>query len=117
MNIQIGNITLEEGRRRVLCLGEDLKLTKTEYKMIHYLMNHPTDTVTREELLKEVWGYKEIIETRATDDTVKRLRKKLNEKGANVCIGTQRGIGFYIEGPEALNGPRDFEEAYKSNCL
>ncbi len=111
MNIQIGNIVLEEGRRRVLCSGEDLRLTKTEYKMIHYLMNHSSDTVTREELLKEVWGYREIIETRATDDTVKRLRKKLNEKGANVCIGTQRGIGFYIEFLQNL------EENYKSNCL
>lgn len=85
--------------------------------MIHYLMNHLADTVTREELLKEVWGYKEIIETRATDDTVKRLRKKLNEKGANVCIGTQRGIGFYIEGPEEITRPHEIEEAYKSNCL
>lgn len=97
MRIQMGNILLDENRRRALCNGQDLSLTRTEYNFMKYLLNHRQETVPREVLLKEVWGYQQVTETRATDDMVKRVRRKLTEKGANIHIGTLRGIGFYIE--------------------
>ena len=51
--------------------------------------------VSREELLNEVWGFQTAVETRATDDTVRRLRQKLD--GSGVVISAVWGFGFRLE--------------------
>lgn len=52
---------------------------------------------SREELLDKIWGVNVMIETRATDDVMKRLRKKLKERNCSVCIETVWGYGFKIK--------------------
>lgn len=63
--------------------------------MLKYLMLHAGQAVSRDELLKAVWGFDTIVETRATDDTVRRLRQKLD--GCNVKIEAVWGYGFRLE--------------------
>ena len=92
---KIGNLTLDEDRRRVLCAGQPLALTPTEYEVLKYLMQHADQAVSREELLNTVWGYETAVETRATDDTVRRLRQKLDNGGVN--IAAVWGYGFRLE--------------------
>lgn len=53
--------------------------------------------VSREELLNEIWGYSASVETRVTDDTIKRLRKKLKDSGSKVRIETIWGYGFRLK--------------------
>ena len=91
----VGNLTLDEDRRRVLCAGQPLALTPTEYEVLKYLMRHADQAVSREELLNTVWGYETAVETRATDDTVRRLRQKLDGGGVN--IAAVWGYGFRLE--------------------
>ena len=93
--VSIGNLTLQEDRRRILCGGSPLALTPTEYEVLKYLMLHAGQAVSREELLNTVWGFDSVVETRATDDTVRRLRQKLG--GSGVSIGAVWGYGFRLE--------------------
>ena len=91
----IGILTLDEDRRCVLCAGQPLALTPTEYEVLKYLMQHADQAVSREELLNTVWGYETAVETRATDDTVRRLRQKLDGGGVNIMAVW--GYGFRLE--------------------
>lgn len=95
--IACGNLALDEYRKVAICGNKPLNLTRTEYLLLKYLVLHKEQTVSREELLREVWGYRQAIATRATDDMIKRLRKKLKAHQATVQIQTLRGVGFYIE--------------------
>ena len=92
---KVGRLTLDEDRRHVLNLGQPLALTPTEYEVLRYLMERADQAVSREELLNAVWGYETAVETRATDDTVRRLRQKLD--GCGVNIAAVWGYGFRLE--------------------
>ena len=91
----VGKLTLDEDRRRILGDGKPLALTPTEYEVLKYLMLHADQAVSREELLNTVWGFESVVETRATDDTVRRLRQKLGASGVN--IAAVWGYGFRLE--------------------
>lgn len=93
--VSIGKLTLDEGRRHILSDGKPLALTPTEYEVLKYLMLHADQAVSREELLNTVWGFESVVETRATDDTVRRLRQKLG--GCGVSIAAVWGYGFRLE--------------------
>ncbi len=91
----IGQLVLDEDSRHVLGAGKPLALTPTEYEVLKYLILHAGQAVSREELLNSVWGFETVIETRATDDTVRRLRQKLG--GLGVTIAAVWGYGFRLE--------------------
>lgn len=93
--VTVGALTLDEGGRHILTNGAPLPLTPTEYELLRYLMLHAGQAVSREELLNAVWGYETAVETRATDDTVRRLRRKLDGCGAS--IESVWGYGFRLE--------------------
>ncbi|MBO4914465.1 MAG: response regulator transcription factor [Oscillospiraceae bacterium] len=93
--VTVGRITLDESGRHVLHEGTPLPLTPTEYELMRYLMLHVGQAVSREELLNEVWGFETAVETRATDDTVRRLRRKL--EGCGAAIESVWGFGFRLE--------------------
>lgn len=92
---KVGALTPDEDRRRILMNGQPLALTPTEYEVLKYLMEHADQAVSREELLNAVWGFETAVETRATDDTVRRLRQKLDGSGVN--IAAVWGYGFRLE--------------------
>lgn len=93
--VAVGQLALDEDSRHVLGAGKPLALTPTEYEVLKYLMLHAGQAVSREELLNSVWGFETVIETRATDDTVRRLRQKLGGLGVN--IAAVWGYGFRLE--------------------
>lgn len=72
----------------------DLKLTPNEYALLTYLIMNKDRAVSRTELLDRLWGYESLVETRVADDTVKRLRKKIET--TNVNIKTVWGYGFRL---------------------
>jgi len=67
--------TLDLHRRKID--GSPVRLTPLEWALLSYLAGQPGRAVDRDELLVEVWGYRPTIQTRAIDNTVARLRKKL----------------------------------------
>ena len=93
--VSVGQLALDEDSRHILGGGRPLALTPTEYEVLKYLMLHAGQAVSREELLNTVWGFESVVETRATDDTVRRLRQKLG--GLGVSIAAVWGYGFRLE--------------------
>ncbi|MBS7527333.1 winged helix-turn-helix transcriptional regulator [Fusibacter paucivorans] len=90
------DVIMDQNRFEVTVKQKPVDLTFTEFKLLEYLICHADRAVSREELLKEIWAIPESIETRATDDMVKRLRKKLKAANADAMIVTVRGFGFMI---------------------
>ena len=82
----------------VYCNEKELGLTTTEFSLFAFLLENRDRAVSREELLNKIWGYDNAVETRATDATVKRLRRKLSEAGSVVSIDTVWGYGFRLGG-------------------
>ena len=76
--------------------GKEVKLTNTEFDVMTYFLQYQARAISREELLENVWGYDAMVETRVTDDTVKRLRKKLIASEADLQIETVWGYGFKL---------------------
>jgi DNA-binding response OmpR family regulator len=75
--------------------GVPLELTPNEFALLAFLVEHQDRAVSREELLNRLWGYDTAVETRAADDTVKRLRKKLAQ--GRTVIDTVWGFGFRLK--------------------
>ena len=94
-SVSIGHLSLDEEGRHILRDGKPLALTPTEYEVLKYLMLHAGQAVSRGDLLNQIWGFETAVETRATDDTVRRLRQKLD--GCGVTIAAVWGFGFRLE--------------------
>ena len=90
-----GNVTVDRAGKQVTVAGQEIELTPNEYGMLEYLIVNSGRAVSRDELLEHVWGCKSEIETRATDDTVRRLRKKI--EAGNVIIDAVWGFGFRLK--------------------
>lgn len=70
-------LSLDEGERVALLDGRRVELTAQEYALLLALMEKPDVPISREQLLREAWGYQSMGETRTVDVHVQRLRKKL----------------------------------------
>lgn len=96
-DISIGDLTFSGRRNEILCGGRPVKLTRTELKMLSYMMKNPEKAYSREELLNAIWGYDTKVETRVTDETLRRIRKQLSACESNVSVRTMWGFGYRIE--------------------
>lgn len=92
---RFGRLSLDEASRCIMLDNAPLPLTPTEYGVLRDLMLHPGEAVSREDLLNRIWSFDSYVETRATDDTVRRLRQKLD--GSGVKIAAVWGYGFRLE--------------------
>ena len=99
--LTFGALRLSPGLRTARLGQDDLPLTPTEFDFLHYMMTHQDRAVSREELLRQLWQFDAQADTRASDDLVKRLRRKLREHGGAVRIETVWGYGFRLTAGEA----------------
>jgi len=98
--IVISDVIIHPEGRYAECAGLDLKLTPLEFNLLIYLASNKNKGVGREELLNKVWGFDSEVDTRATDDMVKRIRKKLSNANSSLKIETLWGFGFMISNKE-----------------
>ena len=96
-----GDLSVDVSSFSCRVLDSELKLTKTEFQLLSLLLANPEKAVSRDKLLSDIWGCSE-VETRVTDDTMKRLRKKLKDAGSRVHIETIWGFGFKLTLSEAV---------------
>ncbi len=93
--ITMGGLTVDlDNMSACNAAGENIHFTPTEFAMLTYLMKNASRAVPRSELLPTVWGFENDSATRVADDTVKRLRKKL--QGTTLAIETIWGYGFKV---------------------
>ena len=95
--LRFANIELEVTSRDFIVDGKKVDLSPTEFTLMEYLINHHSKAISREELLKNVWKFDFEADTRATDDVIKRLRKKLIQAGSTAKIESVWGFGFKLE--------------------
>jgi DNA-binding response OmpR family regulator len=81
---------------RVLCTGQEVKLTRKEFVLLTNLVKNSGRVATRQNLLDHVWGYSYFGDTRTLDVHIRRLRQKLGDCGG--CIETVVGIGYRFTG-------------------
>ncbi len=94
-----GPLHVDTQAREVSVAGRRLSLTPREFDLIAFLARHPGRALSREELLRKVWGYDYLGETRTVDVHVRRLRMKLGETHA--LIETVTGAGYKFVPPAA----------------
>ena len=75
-----------------------VSLTQTELRLLSYMLKQPEKAYSREELLSAVWGFDSEVETRVTDETLRRIRKKLLQAGSTVSVSTIWGFGYKLKG-------------------
>jgi DNA-binding response OmpR family regulator len=93
----LGNLEIDFAAYSAMRAGEQLSLTPKEFEIVKYLWQHRNKTVTRDELLTQVWGYDESISTRTVDNFILKLRQKIEEDPANPkFIITMHGIGYKL---------------------
>lgn len=102
--VSIGALSLDSSTYRVSYNDQMLKLGPTEFKLLHYLMNHAERVHSRSQLLDQVWGDHVFIEERTVDVHVKRLREALGTN-AGQMIETVRGAGYRLTTQSALASP------------
>jgi DNA-binding response OmpR family regulator len=90
------DIVIFPDERRVMKEAVEIELTSKEFEFLCYLVKNRNRVFTREQLIQNIWGYDYIGDTRAIDDLVKRVRKKLGEAGASLEIITVWGYGYKV---------------------
>lgn len=98
--LKFGSLSLSPALRSATLHGEPLSLPPTEFDFLAYLTAHQNRAVSRQELLNALWQFDWQADTRAADDLLKRLRRKLREHQSDVRIETIWGYGFKLV-PEA----------------
>jgi DNA-binding response OmpR family regulator len=94
--IKVSDIIINNNIKKVEFNGMDIGLTRMEFSLLYYLAVNNNRAVSRGELLDKVWGFENEVETRATDDMIKRIRKKLSDSGSVLKIDTVWGFGFRL---------------------
>ena len=93
--LQAGDLTIDIPRRQALLAGTPLDLKPKEFELLVYFARHPGIVLTREALLREVWGYLHPVDTRTVDVHVRWLRQKIETDPAEpLRIVTVRGHGY-----------------------
>ena len=92
--VAISGLTLNRSLHQVKAHGRLLDLGPTEFKLLHFLMQHPERVYGRDQLLDRVWGRDVFVEERTVDVCVRRLRKTLEPHGFDKFVETIRGVGY-----------------------
>jgi DNA-binding response OmpR family regulator len=97
---QAGPITVDSVGHRAVCDGRELALTPTEFRLLAELSARAGEALTRGSLLRLVWGYEYLGDSRIVDMAIKRLRDKLAAScGMDDAIVTVRGVGYRFDVP------------------
>jgi DNA-binding response OmpR family regulator len=98
--LSLGPVELRPREGVVLKSGEDVHLTKTEFRLLCDLADHLGQVMSRDVLLERVWGYEYVGDTRLVDAHIRRLRTKIEDDPAEpTLILTVRGLGYRLVAP------------------
>jgi DNA-binding response OmpR family regulator len=92
---RIGSLELDPLSRQVWVKGEPVSLSKKEFALLRALAGQPTKVFSRDELLRGVWGFMAMGQTRTLDSHAFRLRQKLNRSGDQFVINVW-GVGYRL---------------------
>jgi len=91
-----GLIAADLATRTVTVGGKAVPLAAKEYELLLKLMTDPDFVFTKEQLLREVWGFRSLGRTRTLDSHASRLRRKLTAAGADAVVVNVWGVGYRL---------------------
>jgi DNA-binding response OmpR family regulator len=94
-SLRVGDVSIDPAARRVERSGTAVHLTPTEFDLVLHLASRPGVVYPREQLLADVWGYRDGGGTRTVDSHVRGIRRKLGED----IIRTVHGVGYALGEP------------------
>jgi two-component system response regulator VicR len=96
--VEIGDMKLELGSRRIFIKDQEVNLTAKEFDMLELFATHPGRVYSRDQLLSTLWGHDYPGDVRTVDVHVRRLREKIEPNpGQPVYIHTKWGVGYYFK--------------------
>ena len=94
--IELGDLTIDRLARVVAVRGETVHLAGKEFELLSALADEPYRVFTKEELLRDVWGYRSFTRTRTLDSHVSRLRQKLERDPGDRFVVNVWGVGYKL---------------------
>ena len=91
-----GPLAIDRPTRQVTVRGFSVSLAAKEFELLVKLASDPTRVFTKEELLRDVWGFRSLGRTRTLDSHASRLRRKLGHAGADDCVLNVWGVGYRL---------------------
>jgi DNA-binding response OmpR family regulator len=97
--LRVGELEIDPPSREVTVRGERVGLSQKEFALLRTLASEPTRVFTKEELLRDVWGFRSMGSTRTLDSHACRLRHKLGRGGDRFIVNVW-GVGYrMVDGP------------------
>lgn len=94
--LRFSDLVLDLATRRAIRNERTIDLTMKEFELLKYLMEHPGEVLTREQILENVWGYDFMGESNVIEVYIRYLRLKVEEEGEKRLIQTVRGVGYAL---------------------
>ena len=98
--LQAGELVVDRRTRDVRVGGRRVVLATKEYELLLKLASEPARVFTKEQLLREVWGFRSLGRTRLWIATLRGLRRKLAAVSARPWVVNQWGVGYRLVEPE-----------------
>ena len=95
-DVTVGDLRFSGAEKQLFCKGKIVSLSPNEMKMLLFLMHNEGKALSRDELLNQIWGYNDEVETRVTDETLRRIRSKLSAADSDILIETVWGYGYRL---------------------
>ncbi|KAM3101259.1 response regulator transcription factor [Phormidesmis sp. 146-12] len=95
-DLRLNRRTREVFRGQTAVLTRAIELTAKEFDLLEYLLTHPRQVFTRDQILQHVWGYDFMGDSNIIEVYVRYLRLKLEEKGEKRLVHTVRGVGYAL---------------------
>lgn len=90
----VKDLQLYPAEHRVMIGEKEVQMGPTEFRLLHFFMQHPERVYSRNQVLDQVWGGNVYIEERTVDVHIRRLRKALASYGYDHLVQTVRGVGY-----------------------
>lgn len=94
---RFADLQLNESTREVARGGRSIELTPREFDLLVYLLQHPNQVLSREQVLNAVWGYDYYGDTNVIDVYIRYLRRKIDAGESVTYIQTVRGVGYVLK--------------------
>ncbi|HAG80860.1 MAG TPA: DNA-binding response regulator [Cyanobacteria bacterium UBA12227] len=94
--LQFSDLSLNRSTREVYRGNRLIELTAKEFDLLEYLLTHPRQVLTRDQILERVWGYDFMGDSNIIEVYVRYLRLKLEADGEKRLVQTVRGVGYVL---------------------
>lgn len=99
--LTFGDLRMDLVTREVTRAGRPVELTRTEFTLLEMFLAHPRQVLTREQILKTVWGFDFEPSSNSLDVYVMYLRRKTEAGGEPRLVHTVRGVGYALRAGES----------------